>query len=469
MDLGIPPHEPKRLVAVRILVILIITCSIMTPMNIMLEWSDRTNATHTGRNATLDPNMNIERLNFNRPTDELLNINYKSLEPTMGSGDIYLFRPDPSWVFTAGGDTNDNGASKETEGLRYFKQSTKRDTDRQTVPLQNLATVTFVENLNRMTKFRRINSDLVIKVTSWGHNEVNLKQVNVVGKHANGGPVKYSIQSTERSAGTENVGITVKPWNSSVDGNGLFNIEVQESKSNFSWFDCFGTVGGALTLSFYLYTFLFGQRRLRPWGIVQQYMFRERILNKFPRAVSEIYPPYILMRFSPPPPPPPPQPSSSSPLSRVRREMARHSWSPNPLHRDSITSNGTNADTLLETSVTINDPNINDSSNSMRKVEALEKKLLRRESEITLTSPEIVSPLPSFVGRMSMSSVMSSQHYNDLPPMEIRVSELEAFRQRAESFYMANDLFWKRGKNNPVRRGTLYPTINIHIGDGELH
>ncbi|KAI9597561.1 hypothetical protein BDF19DRAFT_463948 [Syncephalis fuscata] len=67
-----------------------------------------------------------------------------------------------------------------------------------------------------------------------------------------------------------------------------FIINVHESVKLYTWLDIVSPVGGALTIALYIFTFLFGQKRLRPWGIVQRFMLQNRILSKVPRAVAVI-------------------------------------------------------------------------------------------------------------------------------------------------------------------------------------
>ncbi|KAI8051632.1 hypothetical protein BDF22DRAFT_744638 [Syncephalis plumigaleata] len=78
------------------------------------------------------------------------------------------------------------------------------------------------------------------------------------------------------------------PQNGFTPDHQAFVYEVINVKESFTWTDSYGLIGGSFTISLYLFTLFFGQRRLRPWGIIQRFIFRNRVLRKFPSSVVEI-------------------------------------------------------------------------------------------------------------------------------------------------------------------------------------
>ncbi|KAI9593208.1 hypothetical protein BDF19DRAFT_171986 [Syncephalis fuscata] len=56
----------------------------------------------------------------------------------------------------------------------------------------------------------------------------------------------------------------------------------------FNFLHVSAVIGGILSLILIIYTFLFGQRRLRPWGIIQQYFIRSKILVALSRFMNNM-------------------------------------------------------------------------------------------------------------------------------------------------------------------------------------
>ncbi|CAG8511447.1 10196_t:CDS:2, partial [Acaulospora morrowiae] len=63
-----------------------------------------------------------------------------------------------------------------------------------------------------------------------------------------------------------------------------YQVLVYVEKRPYSYYDLFGAVGGLLTYSFGIWTFLYGRGKYKPWGIMQQY-----ILKTSPNFQKEFY------------------------------------------------------------------------------------------------------------------------------------------------------------------------------------
>jgi hypothetical protein len=84
--------------------------------------------------------------------------------------------------------------------------------------------------------------------------------------------------------------IRILPSNTPSDaenGRGNLVVTVDESVRSITVLDFLGGVGGAFTLCTGIYAFLFGIGRLKPWGVVQQFVTKHRLLSGIsPNVIS---------------------------------------------------------------------------------------------------------------------------------------------------------------------------------------
>ncbi|RKP05995.1 hypothetical protein THASP1DRAFT_25604 [Thamnocephalis sphaerospora] len=73
--------------------------------------------------------------------------------------------------------------------------------------------------------------------------------------------------------------------NGGTDG---YNVETRTARYSFTLLDLLSSLGGAISLLLAVYALLFGQRRVRPWGIVQKNVLRRSVLSSYPPDVVKI-------------------------------------------------------------------------------------------------------------------------------------------------------------------------------------
>ncbi|KAI8054083.1 hypothetical protein BDF22DRAFT_682866 [Syncephalis plumigaleata] len=180
--------------------------------------------------------------------------------------------------------------------------------------------------------------------------------------------------------------IRILPSNAPSDpknGRGNLVVTTNESVKSITVLDFLGGVGGAFTLCTGIYAFLFGIGRLRPWGIMQRYVSKRRLLSGMTSSVVSV----------------------RDETNRMNRMKAFDL----PLnHRD---SNIAMAD--------VHNHNL-----------ALEQS--RQYDTSTLVSSG------------TMDNATREQLIQRMQYLEKRTEELEGFQDRIETFYTAGDLFYRK-------------------------
>ncbi|KAI9595047.1 hypothetical protein BDF19DRAFT_443289 [Syncephalis fuscata] len=84
------------------------------------------------------------------------------------------------------------------------------------------------------------------------------------------------------------VEFTIIPRNKPSANRDSFIVRKEFAQRPVSLFQIIGAIGGAISLFIIIFTILFGQGRLRPWGIIQQYFMRNKMLNVLPQSMISI-------------------------------------------------------------------------------------------------------------------------------------------------------------------------------------
>ncbi|KAI9594746.1 hypothetical protein BDF19DRAFT_94820 [Syncephalis fuscata] len=370
VNVDIPIHEPKRLIIVRIIIIFIIAVGIlvfaaiqirlaispamvyqsryetgpfMLPAFIIYSASGLTNResfslygvdlsqTSSGKRQSIHTQLELKEIT--NQTASMFNINYKTLKNQAGNGKVYLFRPDHDLRFAS---PISEVTSSTFKNIKYYSSIKIKLYLSDIDPTGNRLdsdisfTVGFIKDISVLTKLgtkqkpwdiNMLSPDLRSEVM-WGKSrELGLRQMNTTENSLSS--THLSMQTTNYQDSVNEASFSIQPLNAPMSDGKEFSIEIQDKRPSFTWFDCFGTVGGALTLSLYGFTFLFGQRRLRPWGIVQRYLFRDYILDRFPRAVVEVTPSYI----------PPEKPSKDNADQRLTKLQCQTTIHNNQQHK----------------------------------------------------------------------------------------------------------------------------------------
>ncbi|KAI9596643.1 hypothetical protein BDF19DRAFT_438133 [Syncephalis fuscata] len=300
---------------------------------------------------------------------------------------VWCFQPTDTWQFTPKGGLIDFNST----AIRNYTDITLTITPNPTVNttegmnnVQHEIQVVLLEDSNALLRARSkhepidimtISNSLKLK-TKWRQEQfINFRQYEVQsGKKTT---IKYDAQSALISTPANVAHITILPQNIPTSDGKHFLYERRRKQANFSWLDFYGSIGGALTVSLSSFAFLFGQRRLRPWGVIQRFVFRNRILGKFPKSVVEINTMFM-------------------PKKKTSTE-----------HENANKS----------------DSNI-DNHNNNRQSAFLNLSVDSAERTMVADNESLV------------------QEVAQLKAL-IRFAELESFRQRVESFYLADDIFVK--------------------------
>ncbi|RKP06307.1 hypothetical protein THASP1DRAFT_31876 [Thamnocephalis sphaerospora] len=81
--------------------------------------------------------------------------------------------------------------------------------------------------------------------------------------------------------------IRIVPMNEHIKGT-LYQVETSVARADYGLLEFFGNIGGAFTLANLLFKYLFGQPRVRTWGVVQRYFMRQRILDRVHPQIAEV-------------------------------------------------------------------------------------------------------------------------------------------------------------------------------------
>ncbi|KAI8053885.1 hypothetical protein BDF22DRAFT_681859 [Syncephalis plumigaleata] len=263
---------------------------------------------------------------------------------------------------------------------------------------------------------------------------------------------KYDIQTITTNSDVKSVFVELKPQNTPTSNESMYVYEMFTQKPSFTWFDCFGTVGGALTLSLYIFAFLFGQRRLRPWGIVQRFIFRNRILGKFPSSVVEIGSMHAPRERS--------ATGHDSALGRMDSVAYFRHWQAQQPNQARGNDNNNNADdTQQHTNQSNVAPSVSVLSRDVEPAPYPYNSMAQEHMDLRILINSMIEAKMGDLSKKSSGDMPpeypsgGSSSSNDIANR--RFAELEAFRQRVETFYLADDLFVKRDEPDKNKRSTL--------------
>ncbi|RKP24596.1 hypothetical protein SYNPS1DRAFT_23336 [Syncephalis pseudoplumigaleata] len=211
---------------------------------------------------------------------------------------------------------------------------------------------------------------------------------------------KYEITSEKDSM--NETSFNIKPYNKpALDGNKYLVDRITKRRPR-SWLRAVGMMGGISFLLVVLFGVLFGQRRLRPWGIVQRYLLRSAILHRLP--------------------------SSAGPeaiTSKAAMEQA------NPRHADAALP----AEDQSELTIVVSEP-------PLGRRAALGEAMARQQAQhgqMSLQINELKALVEQLMTGRDQASITSPA--TTMPSLETRLTELEMFRHRLNAFYLTSDLF----------------------------
>ncbi|KAI9591775.1 hypothetical protein BDF19DRAFT_248735 [Syncephalis fuscata] len=469
--IGTRQGDPKRLIIVRFIIIILILFGLITIAIIQIKkavnpiyiyqtsesigaihipafilyspFSSLSNASigiigvynHMGpvKHADDDLVIELERLTWGK--DVIDGLESESVDFLNKYAPIWYFQPKDIWQYTPLGRPSDSNTASTKNYTEIFLTVAARPdsaTSKSRGTKMELINIIFVEDPDAFRLARSNHKPVNIMTISnslkaearWREQlRINFLQYEIQSEKK--AITRYDVQSTTSSIQPDAIHISISPKNQPANNGNYFVYETRHKKVNFSWLDCFGSIGGALTFSLALFAFLFGQRRVRPWGIIQRYIFRNRILGKFPRSVVEI---------------------SSMSMSR-NRATAGH----DPVFNQDGAGYGSrvqlnNRRGDLETGNELNTTINNHSRQAAFKSLAADT----AEKPITISHEALVQEFIQF--KTLMSSLLEVKNDPDSEIVgskfngynESRIDELEAFRQRVESFYLVDDLFIRR-------------------------
>ncbi|KAI9591773.1 hypothetical protein BDF19DRAFT_416859 [Syncephalis fuscata] len=393
----------------------------------------------------------LKRLRWGEDVVEILDTNFKHVNGLVGASNVWSFQPPPTWQFTPAGQFN----ISDTSGQKNITEVTITITAQHNILSSNRTEnrgridVYLVEDPEALYSARRrhkpfdlssVGGNLKTTVSWENKRKINFRYFEDHLKDEK--HVRYDVHSelgrTEQNVAT----IVLSAQNPTASDKRYFVYEIRKRRANFSWLDCFGSIGGALTFSLALFAFLFGQRRVRPWGIIQRYIFRNRILGKFPRSVVEI---------------------SSMSMSR-NRATAGHDpvFNQDGVGYDSkvqLNNRQHSLENTNELSANISNYNYNQLLTIMNSSVNPPGQPMAANNEVLVQE---VTELKSLVYSLLKAKESSNSRFGNLDSGEctnMRISELESFRQRVESFYLTDDLFYKH-ENQTVNRRSAVKTIS---------
>ncbi|KAI9594924.1 hypothetical protein BDF19DRAFT_86422 [Syncephalis fuscata] len=278
----------------------------------------------------------------------------------------------------------------------------------------------------------------------WGTQKVIKIQQSYVKEEAEAEP-KYEVYSETFIGNPYVMIITIKASNHPDPEKDLYQIKTMERAALIRWYDFISLIGGTMIIALYVFTFLFGQRRLRPWGIVQRFMLRNQILSKIPRSVAVVGSEDTTTKKK--------SLGHDSVIGQDEGEI-QHQF--NHHEKPTLQRSHSNASQKLV---------LNELQQPKWQMEQMETALLlgnaQAVSEQTLT---YFAPHSSYGAqtRSSHSAVDNRASYYSRPT-NIRIDELEAFRQRVEAFYLASDLFEVQEGSETNKRNTLQVLTNLNL------
>ncbi|RKP07850.1 hypothetical protein THASP1DRAFT_30348 [Thamnocephalis sphaerospora] len=242
--------------------------------------------------------------------------------------------------------------------------------------------------------------------------------------------------------------IEIVPFNPAADtAADKYTVETVHARDNFTALDLAGTMGGAISLVLAAFAFLFGQRRMRPWGVVQKYLLRNAILQKFPRDIVEVdtnWRPVSVMDGGL-------VSMDISPGRRVTFEPPASPGSSNPRSPSVHFDAQQRRITVYNNEARLSFPSVLGSSSTLALPEAgLPTAESGSESECEHTQANVL---------------LEKRLINLEKAMHKSINDLEAFRLRTETFYMELDLFHQRKGASSASRGRTLRNLWRHRED----
>ncbi|KAI9595049.1 hypothetical protein BDF19DRAFT_423093 [Syncephalis fuscata] len=259
------------------------------------------------------------------------------------------------------------------------------------------------------------------------------------------------------------VEFTIIPRNKPSANRDSFIVRKEIARYPVSLFQAIGAVGGAISLFAALFTILFGQRRLRPWGIIQRYFVRNRMLSLLPKSMVSIKSDY--------------QPKfnhdSVTDMTFLNmpnpEQRGTASWVPKPTSNLNQQQASNNDTSQSMTSVLINSeqqnlPNIHPRADEIRELKAMmitqKAQMEAQMKQFTIVSNRLAT-LENDPGTNNNTMILdklapdstclpntSMAHHNNsfvssrsAASVETRLSNLESFQYRLGTFYLSSDLF----------------------------
>ncbi|RKP10257.1 hypothetical protein THASP1DRAFT_27942 [Thamnocephalis sphaerospora] len=392
-----------------------------------------------------------------------------------GSTTIHAFMPNPDWRFTVNGvnDRRLRNSTKINMSAMEIKLSVKNvnlSAISWMLP-QGFLKIAFLEDAGKAEAMRTNGSTIDLsQITGqarafamWGNIAEVTYQQRIVKSSASTSVTKFETQIIgTTSADNTSMILRVSPSNS-ISGN---NYEVPEStpQPNYALLRLFSTMGGAFALALSIFRFLFGQRRLRPWGVIQQFFMRNRILVALPPAVAQV------RSFTQPQIPK--KTSLDSAIGNKDTDDGQDFVSTVALSskqdstpKDTITCGNEGASLPYE--------NLSPELSSIFASYARELQSLQdivKEQAIELSRLKEAAPSEQTTHAHRSDTCDDAHDSSDsqlkrstgaVSFLAARVDRLEAFHQRMETMYLATDLFNQDGKVK--KRSTLQVIAGLNI------
>ncbi|RKP25610.1 hypothetical protein SYNPS1DRAFT_28658 [Syncephalis pseudoplumigaleata] len=386
-----------------------------------------------------------------------------------------IFQPDDSWRFTPSGLTTPEDRAQNRTYIRSFtvrivsesenswRINKTSGADSLLDPLQIIVLEDSKALRDARTTYKPVNiryiSESLKTSAVWGTTRrIKFRHYTVIegGKSK----IKYDILPEIYTIDGNVMFVTIYPSNAPTNHENDFAYNVLSERPDFTWLDCYGSFGGAFTLFLYLITFLFGQRRLRPWGIIQRFIFRKRILGKFPKSVVEIGEPRVVRRRA--------STGHDSAFDTADSVAYFKHWQAQQQRRRRDQSHAD--ETSHEGSGHSNRGTLALSASALPQDAApapyAYNSMAQEHMDLRIVINAMIEAKLAEARNHSTAQAAPEHHGGDttnfIQHANMRFSELEAFRQRVEAFYLADDLFPRRGETDDNRQSTLQTISNLN-------
>ncbi|KAI8054435.1 hypothetical protein BDF22DRAFT_742360 [Syncephalis plumigaleata] len=136
--------------------------------------------------------------------------------------------------------------------------------------------------------YKPLESSTINLDTSSSNTEVGLRGTRAIREQSS----FTMTASPSVGSATPGIFIRITPSNSYGTSNWMFKIDRYAPK--LDWFDLMTRIVVGIIILVFMYTILFGHRRLKPWGIVQRYLLRGSILRRLPSSARVALPPFSI-------------------------------------------------------------------------------------------------------------------------------------------------------------------------------